>query len=249
MSTVKYKNPPIKEAIFDVRFVFDTDINMSLFDNIATQLSDEYPKKETLNQQFVSFKVGDLSEPNQFESKGGPHGIRLTSVDGLHIVQFRPDGITFSRMGSYNGWETFSADAEKLIALYINVLKPEYISRLALRFINLINIPEVTFEVGHYFKTEPRLADDIKAGVLHFFMRQFIQNESGDLRVIINQTTVDKAYSDSTTKIIFDIDVFKENINIKFKSDDYKSLLTKLRDFRSEIFEKSLTDKAKVLFN
>jgi uncharacterized protein (TIGR04255 family) len=248
MSLASYKVPPIKEAVFDIKFVFENQPELGAFEDLYNHFSVTYPKKETLNQQFVSFKIGDPTEPDKFESTGGTNGIRLTSVDGLHIVQFRPDGITFSRLEPYNGWDSFSAEAETMITTYVKLLKPSYISRLALRFINVIKIPETNFEISDYFNTEPRLAD-IQAGVLSFFMRQVIQNKTGEVFAIINQATTDKVLGETLTQIVFDIDVFKENIKIQLGSDEYKSLLSKLRDFRTEIFEKSLTEKTKQLFN
>lgn len=245
---VSYANPPIKEAVFDVKFVSEEEIDISLIESLYDILSVEYPKKEPINEQKIDFKIGQGdSEENNFQSTIKPTGIRLTSIDGLQVLQLRKDGVTFSRLDPYCGWDNFSKEAERLLDIYIKTVKPNYISRLALRFVNFINIPEITFDVSDYFNTEPSLSKGIKADMRQFFMRQVIESKSDSLMSIINQTT--QGYYEDGIKILFDIDVFKENINIAYGSQDYKDLLKKLRDFRSEIFENSISDKTRKLFN
>lgn len=249
--SISYKNPPIKEAVLDLKFVFEKEISSDLFEEVYKILQKDYPKKETLNMQTVAFKIGNAAngESNELNSQHKLHGIRLTSINGLHIVQLKTDGITFSRIEPYKGWDSFLPEAEKVIQAYTKVLTPKYISRLALRFINLINIPETSFDLSDYFVTQPQLAANIKASIKHFFMRQVIESNNDGLIAILNQTTANNPTGSDNPQIVFDIDVFKDNVKLQFSSSEYKNILDSIRSFRSEIFEESLTQKTKDLFN
>lgn len=248
--SISYKNPPIKEAVLDLKFVFEKEVGAELFEELYTKLQKEYPRKEVLNMQTVAFKIGNTAnnESNQVNAQQRLQGIRLTSVDGFYIVQLKTDGVTFSRIEPYLGWSNFLPEAEKVITAYVEVLKPKYINRLATRFINLINIKETTFDISEYFKTMPVLANGISADIKGFFMRQVLESKNDGVTAIINQTT-QTVLQNETAGIVFDIDVYKQDINIQFKSKEYNELITKLKDFRSKIFEESLTDKTKRLFN
>lgn len=246
MAGVKYKNPPIREAIFDVRFKFENQLEMSIFESFFKETQESYPKREILNTHTFSFEVKSGEGP-KMGSSGGPKGLRLRSRDGTKFVQARIDGFTFSQLEPYGDWDSFFAEAKHLLDVYLEKTHPMYAERIALRYVNAIKIPEKNFELEDYFLTAPSIAKDIPQSLLNFFLRVMIKDNKSDSVAIVNQTIEDTKSIDTTT-IIFDIDVFQANLRVDPNGAEAKEIIEALKDFRTRIFEGSITKKTKDIF-
>ncbi len=247
MTGVKYKNSPIREAIFDVRFKFEKQLEMSIFESFFKEIQEIYPKREVLNTQSFSFKL-KLGEKPKMDSSGGPKvGLRLQSKDGTKFVQARMDGFTFSQLEPYGDWDSFFTEAKRLLDVYQEKTHPMYAERIALRYVNAVKIPEKNFDLEDYFLTAPTIAKDIPQSLLNFFLRAVIKDDRSDSVAIVNQTVEDARIVDVTT-IIFDIDVFQANLRVDPSGAEAKKIIEALKDFRTRIFEGSLTKKTKDSF-
>ena len=246
MTEVIYSKPPIREAVFDVRIKFEKELGLDVFERVYEQIKTEYPKRQVNSVRFVSFEAKGMEEP-KVNTGGGPNGLRLTSADGLQIVQFKNDGFTFSRLKPYTHWKAFSTEVEKLFALYLSVCAPAHVERIALRYINAIEIPEKKFELGDYFKTLPTIAPGLTQDIVEFFSRVVLIDDENKSFAAISQTTEKNNKPDITT-IIFDIDVFQADLRVTPNSDDFWARIEQIRQFRTKVFQESLTDKTRALF-
>lgn len=247
MSVKNYEKSPIREAIFDIRFKYSEQPDLTLFEQAYEKIRAEYPKREVTNFQSVQFEI-KAGETPKLNANGGATGLRLTSSDATKIVQFRVDGFTFSQLKPYNNWDDFINEGKRLLTIYLDNLRPEYAERIALRYINGIEIPESIFKLEDYFLTSPKIGDDIPQRLINFFSRLMIKDDFSDSIGIINQTVEENGKVDSTT-ILFDIDVFQSNLKIRTLPDGLQQILESLKLFRTKIFEGSLTEKAKGLIS
>lgn len=242
---VTYPNPPIREAVFDIRIKSEKIPELEVFEKAYEVLKDRYPKREVNQLRFFSFQLQAGEKPVQ-NSGGGPNGLRLTSADGKQIVQLRNDGFTFSRLQPYTRWDVFSAEVKNLLEIYISVCGPLKAERIALRYINAIQIPEKRFELGDYFHTYPHTPKDVKQDITQFFSRIIFTDEEKGINAGVNQTM--EGNSEGNTIIIFDLDVFKEKVSLDINSDEFWKEMEELKTVRTNIFQESLTEKTKALF-
>jgi uncharacterized protein (TIGR04255 family) len=246
MPDIAYTNSPIREAVFDIRFKFATPLTPAIFEDAYKTIEREYPKKEVNFVQSVEFEIKPGENP-KVKSETGPNGLRAISEDGTRIVQFRVDGFSFNKLRPYTNWETFSKEARKLLEIYLALSKPDYAERIALRYINAIEIPESNFKLQDYFLTAPNISENLPQSLIHFFMRLIIKDSESNSFATINQTIENSGKKDSTT-ILFDIDVFQPNTHIEPDLEKLFTEVFQLKDFRTRVFERSLTAKTKSLF-
>ena len=127
------KNPPISEAVIDIRLAEA----LSDFDEISSGLLKElevsYPKKEEIRSFQVSYRINASDLPVPLDSRVG---YRLESQDGKYVLQLKKDGIALSNVGAYDGWDTFIKKFTDLWAKFNKKISMAKISRIAVRYIN-----------------------------------------------------------------------------------------------------------------
>ncbi len=240
-------NAPITEALIDIRIKviegFDVDRFLALHDAISGQ----YPDKKARHkwEGKLEFKKG---APPISDTAETVDGYIFTSTDGKQIFQARIDGFTFNRLKPYDKWETFRDEALRLWKLYKDFVSPEIV-RVALRFINKIDIPlspETVFDFDDYLAAGPIVPKGLPQGISSFLTRMVINDPGLDAAAIITQA-FEQLVDPKFVPIIFDIDVFKQESKGINEEEAWK-ILEKLRDFKNKIFFASITDKTKELF-
>lgn len=237
---------PITEALIDIRVKTRDGVNVEIFNNLHDAISERYPKKTTRNKQEgkIEFKKG---EPPITSTSDTVLGYSFVSADGKQIFQARIDGFTFNRLSPYDRWETLRDEAIELWRMYKDLTAPE-ITRVALRFINKINIPtepttNIKFE--DYLTTSPIIPEKLPQGLLSFLSRVVMHNPEIDALAIIAQV-YEGIIEPKFVPIILDIDVYRQKE--KFSEEEAWETLEKLRKFKNNIFFESITEKAKELF-
>jgi uncharacterized protein (TIGR04255 family) len=135
------KNPPIREALVDIRAVGVEKLAARL-EEARALLGDAYPNSIEQRRFEGMFQVsgGTLAPP---VAQVGFNGYRFTSADGLDIAQFRIDGFTYNRLSPYpdGGGEAVVREALRLWEIYVKVAAPVLVSRVAMRYINAVPLP------------------------------------------------------------------------------------------------------------
>lgn len=242
-----FPNAPIKEALVDLRVMPLDDSDLSKLDPFVDRLSERFPIKE--DRIEYTHKIGfDKSEGREVtHSKARKLGYVLFTQDRDWAVQGRLDGFTVSKMKPYGHWEELRNEAQELWNLYKDVVAPQSVIRLAVRYINRIELPLPSLDFDDYILTAPKIADDIPQGLSQFFFRLVISKPDDNITAIITSTLDSIEKETNVLPYIFDIDTFIV-ANYKPSSDEIWSDLDRLRDFKNLIFFNSMTDKAKDLF-
>jgi len=248
---MNFSNPPIKEALVDIRFNFGvSQPNLNTFEKVYEKIKNEYPKKQTLKWGQFSVNINEKNAP-VMQSSGGDNGYRFDSNDGTKIVQFRTDGFTFSKLKPYTGWEDFSSEAKKLLAIYMEVASPSYASRIALRYINLIEVPETSFELEKYFTISSKIPEGLPQDVVGYLNRVILKDDSSKALAILTQTINPQQVVRVDTKktpFLFDIDVFIDNVSLKLDNEKFWDNFKPLRILKNKIFDLGLTEVTKSYF-
>ncbi|MFQ4142420.1 TIGR04255 family protein [Chlorogloeopsis sp. ULAP02] len=254
---MRFPNPPITEAIFDITVNLRDSFNHEILLNFHEEVKEAFPniQKRMAFQGGLELKVDDIDEinPQLLPISNKPEGYIFISQDQKRIIQARLNGFTFSRLKPYESWESFYREAYQLWEKYAQLVSPVKVTRLALRYINQILIPATgTIELKDYIRTVPEISNDLSVIMEDYFMQILVVHpDYRPSRAIINQTigqVTENEKGERVVPLIFDIDVFQQ-VNLHHDDEEIKKIFElNLRSFRDEIFFKSINDKTKELF-
>ena len=238
------KNAPIREAIVDIKV--SPPINANTLEPLFQSLKDDYPQQELMQQSTFGFEIG----PNAMRTSrldAAVQGCRLTSKDGKHIVQFRADGFTFSRLPPYQTWEAMREHAEPLWKEYREHSRAESIAKAAVRYINVMNLPLPVTDIKEFLCAPPSLPASLPQELAGFFSRVTVLNRDIDAAAFVTQAL--ESSLENKLQVVLDIDVFKEPKDPWQASDSSTwDKLEEMRNFKNRIFFESITEKTAELF-
>jgi len=239
------KNAPIREAIIDLKV--SPSIDVESLGPIVESLKKSFPQQEMMQQSTFGFAVSP-TEMRTSKIDGRIQGRRLTSGDGKHIVQFRVDGFTFSRLPQYQTWEAMREHAEPLWQTYVQHSKPEKITRAAVRYINVMDFPIPISDLRDYLSAPPSLPASLPQELGGFFSRVTVVHREINAAAFVTQAL--ESSLGNKVQVILDIDVFRESKNDEWKASDHGvwGELEKMRIFKNQIFFESITEKTAGLF-
>lgn len=244
-----WKNPPILEAVLDIRVTLPDTVDLAQLATFQQGVLDRFPTQEP--QTTVQF--GFEAQPGQAPSLQVPVsdtvGYRLASEDGKRMIQVQRTGFAYSRVGNYETWDNFAQEARELWQHYLEVASPEVVTRLGLRYINRIPMPlgEKPTDFKDYLLTTPEVARGVPQELLTYFMRLTIPSDDHTLLANITQVMEPMVPEVNILPLIFDIDAFKQQV-FEPRSEAIWDTFAALREFKNQIFYKSITEKTKELF-
>jgi len=168
-----------------------------------------------------------------------PEGIRLDSQDGKNVVLAQMGSFTLSRLEPYEAWENLYAEANRLWKLYLRIMEPVSINRVAVRYINRLPIPRQLRDFNDYLTAPPDVPPRLPQTLMAFKTRLVIPLPDLDAIAIIDQGTIKP--TPETHPVVLDIDVSKQ-VTCEPGSDEAWDLLTRFREVKNRIFFESITE-------
>jgi len=240
-----FTKAPIVEAIFDIQVEPAEGMNVEQIGTFFDRVAGRYPEKELRTKGSAIIRISTQG-PSMDEPSVQPLGYLFRSPEEKKAVQARVDGYTFNKFSPYENWDAFSAEARELWQYYVETAKPKRLKRLALRYINRIEIPLPIRDFKDYLLTIPEIAPRLPQALSNFIMRLVVPNPDMEATAVIN-VVMEQTLGMQLLPIIFDIDVCKIT-NHPGDSEEIWHEFDQLRIFKNEIFFNSITDKAKELF-
>jgi uncharacterized protein (TIGR04255 family) len=240
-----YERAPITEALIDIR-VEPSQIRFEDLQGLGTHL-DDYPVQETRNFEAVTIQFGTGIAPTR-EQK--PWSIVFRNKDNNQVAQFRVDGFTFSRLEPYQDWEHLRDEAKRLWDIYCRATEPRKILRVAVRYINVLNLPGEKVEPEEYLNIFPVVPQNLPAGLRDFgpFSMRLPFHQS-DLHGILMMNQGNTPMSKpGCIAIVLDLDLYVDNPPVTSEQELW-GFLEKLRERKNLYFEASITDKTRELIS
>jgi len=230
------EHAPITEALIDIRIKQISDDDGSITKEMTEAIIEGYPSNDELRLRGIEIKFPAI----ETETQNIFAGQRFTSSDNKQVFQARLNGFTFSRLEPYLDWENLVSNAHKLWPQYLELMGNVQVIRIAVRYINRIEVP-VKSKLDDYFVALPRRPEPVPDNLISFLNRTAVRFDEEGATALITQS-MPKVEPDLAS-IIFDIDVFKET-NYDSTSEDLWADLEKLRNIKNLVFFESLTSKA-----
>src|SRR5438552_2655553 len=108
-----FPNPPIVEALFDIRANLPTDVDLDVLASVQDAVRDRFPTREERVQWESGFELMQGGPPVS-SVRGGKIGYHFRSADGLKIFQARLDGFTLNKLRPYTSWDALIAESKEL---------------------------------------------------------------------------------------------------------------------------------------
>lgn len=241
-----FPNAPITEALLDIRVELTEGADIVKLESFHDNIRERFPEKKQRIAIAGGFQLSPEGSPVTLSVSGGHDGYLFRSSAENKIVQARMDGFTFNKLKPYESWQVFCSEAKSLWDIYAELFTPKRITRIALRYINRIEVPLPIKDFSEYILTNPEVAPKLSQSLSHFFMQIVMPYQEIEASAIITET-MEPPIENQRLPLILDIDVFKERVYVDDKEEIWNDF-EKLRIFKNDIFFNSITDKTKELF-
>jgi uncharacterized protein (TIGR04255 family) len=248
-----YANAPIIEAVIDFRVELPEGTSVDVFRDLQTRLPGPYLPTQELNE--AKFEIRPDSATPVRGAVSDRVGFRFDRADGQRVLQAKLESFSYSFLPPYTEWPVFRDEARALWAVYRDACRPTHIVRVAVRYINRIDIPlkqasaEGMLRLDDYFGTYPHLADGLTHNAMAGFIMQIPVVQPDIESVVLVKQAVVPPPRPGFLSVVLDLDLFRD---VRWDPKDEDALwafMEKLRIRKNEIFEASITDKTRELFN
>jgi uncharacterized protein (TIGR04255 family) len=243
MARVRHlRNAPITEAVVDFRVSLAKEFRPERLREAGDLLAREYPLIDEPKRFEAHFELSEGQPKAAMTTRDlGFHGIWLRTEDKKSVAQFRMDGFTFNRLKPYTRWEQILPEALRLWEVYVRLANPQGITRLALRYINHLNLPRPGVELDDYIVTAPRVPPSVPQLLSSFITRLVLEHPKGQMKANVTQV-LEVGVETSAHSLLFDIDVFRVG-QLEINSASIAGALGSLREYKNDIFFGSLTER------
>lgn len=239
-----YPKAPITEAIIEIRGTVQSATSVASLLDLQRGEEARYPNRHDRVQFSGEFSLGAVIGTSTQQTQ---NGYIFSSDDGRQVVQASLEGFAFSRTRPYESWEPFRDEARRLWARYRAVTGTAEVVRVAVRYINRIDLPLPLGDFAEYLRTVPEVSPDLPQGLSGYLMQLQMPLDEFGSTLVLNQALLPRNES-SVVPILLDIDVFRI-VNKTIDDDELWEMLEELHSQEGNAFEACLTDKARELFS
>ena len=242
MARVRHlENAPITEAVVDFRVSLPGDFRVDRLREARERLARDYPQAEERKgvETHLEFAGGQPKETRTRDL--GFQGIWLKTEDQKTVAQFRVDGFTFNRLKPYTRWEQIFPEALRLWNVYVELAQPQSVTRVALRYINHMNLPSPRAELDDYIVTSPRLPPSVPQILSSFVTRVVLEYPERRMTAHVIQV-LEVGVQTPAPSLLFDIDVYRTG-DFEVGATTMEEILGHLRAYKNDIFFGSLTER------
>ncbi|MEK7703192.1 MAG: TIGR04255 family protein [Nitrospirota bacterium] len=240
----RYHKSPVIEALCEICFV-DSEWDDTVPGAFYERIKKEFPRKQQRMIQEAQITLG------QGQAAAGvrqlPPWMQFVSDDKHRMIQIARDLIVVNQQAPYPHFEEWEPDVCQALEIYRELAKPPKVSRLGLRYINYVLIPEETVSMQDYFTIYPTLPQGL-GNTHHSFMVR-VDVPQGEGRSMLITFGVAPLPDSGQKEQAFLLD-FYHTLQID-KPIDAATLKREIKQAHENIivaFEDSITDRLRTLF-
>ena len=236
-------NPPIAEAVFEVRARVGVPWARDDFLPVLIKAVPDYTKitAEHGIENRVDTGSDDGGEIKVSSDIGVVwQGLNAESTLKPQSVRFARDLFSFSRLSPYEDFDKFSNEGLRLLQIFKDTTLPGDIQRIALRFVNRIEIPPKT-RLRHILTAPPREKSGLKLPLAAFFHNDTLTVPGHPYAVSVIRTI--QSYPETQNRrpaVILDLTVFTIN-SLPFALDSVRLHLQNMRWLKNKLFFGNIT--------
>jgi len=235
----QYKNPPIKEAVFEFRFAPEADEwDPTIPGRLYTEIKDKYSGKPR-EKSFLRLEPKGEARPE-------PRVI-FSTADGSSLLVVGRDLLSVNALQPYQGWAAFRERIAGALDTYKHAAQPKGVKRVGVRYINQILIPKESTTPERYLNGVSAEVDGLPKSRVELLSRGKYRYDDGTQLIVTHSFDTEQK---DKVGILLDLDLAwiaadDELIEI----EKLMSIVDKLRDRERSAFESLITDEARALFD
>lgn len=235
----KYKNPPIVEALCEFQFGPGTSWDLVMPGLIYDELRDIFPGREP---DRVLLQTPSSSGPRVQYSEA----ISFLSKDNRVSVLIGPNILSVNHLVPYSSWEDFVPLIKRSLDAYTNIVEPEQLQNVELRYINDLSVPKEPSKLENYLSLRPFVDPGLPQNFGSFItgIQVPYEDQRDSLKIEVQGSS--ETESDSV-RLTLDLDY----ILLRTEEIDFKDVFEWLDVAHSRIedtFEACVTDEMKRTF-
>ena len=238
-----YPNPPIQEAVIEIKFDPDSSKDVSAIENLAQSIDEE------LTVWGKNIRIQTRIDNYGKQEQQRVVGVAMRDQASKRSLHLDIDRIAYTLLENYTSWDAF----EKAFLGYWSALQSlwdsnMHVKRVGVRFINKINLQITNLEELNKYTTA-NFDIHTPAGNLHPDIQEALARTIlpfDDLQCIIVKVLLrNKEYD--TFDLVLDIDV-SQSPNKAIDVSALRTCLQRLRNLKNEVFESNITNDTRELF-
>ena len=250
----QYPNPPIREAVCEFRYQEDGHWDGASPGLVYSAMATEFPRrladKKPAGPATAAVEPPTSLPPwlQRLELRFGPQGpLRFwRESDESGYIAVAPYRLSVHYFRPYPSWEGFREIIGKAAQAYQDVLKPTRAQRIGLRYINDINLGQMTVTLEEFFDFYPFVGHNIPQMLSRFHcLGQFDFEDARDSLILQIATTPQP--EGPNAHVTLDLDYFLAQPN-NFELTETTKWLEEAHANLQRVFEGCLKDSARALF-
>ena len=247
MSHEHYTHPPIVEAVVEFRFAGGLALDDELLALLRTALSQDYPGKTRATNQIQA--RAQLGEAGIFTAaQSSVHKFLFPSADGLRLVGVGHQSLSLHVLKPYPGWPDFKARVEIALDVCREIVAPDAIVGLAVRYIDQVVLPaDPDLILSEYFVGLPARPAAMPGGLASFHVvTQAVDPETATTAVLTLASG--QRTAEGSAVVLYDLNLIRDCSASPVGCKGWQQLLDELHTRQRDIFEQSITEKTRELF-
>lgn len=237
---------PITEALVDFRAAATKPLTDEA-GALRSELAERFPKVIEVRQYEAGLELRPGEPPVSVGKDRGFHGYRFESSGREEIAQFRVDGFTYNRLRPYTDGERVLSTALDLWKVYVKVAAPHVVSRVALRYINRLELRLTKLEdLGRFLTSVPQHPPGATGALESHLTRAVVAGPEAGASAIVTQA-VEKGVQADTLTVILDIDAYRVG-TFETAPDVLRPILESLRALKNAVFFGTITEATVELY-
>ncbi len=246
MSEQPYKQPPITEAVIEIRFATPNDD--AVIAKASGDFKSHYPREDAATNVAVQLYLPTGPEIKTTAQTLEKKGRRRSSTDQTQLLLLWPDNFVVSQLAPYPGWDAFFERFRRDWEIWKRAIGYRKIGRIGVRYINRIDIPlsGPLLEHEQFLNVYAHLPESLGPVSSYAVQAQLPLQEIG-CKLTLNSGIVPSPVLRHVS-FVFDQDIANDETPPQNDGGIY-NLLNEIRVEKNVVFETCVTDKARRLFN
>jgi uncharacterized protein (TIGR04255 family) len=177
-------------------------------------------------------------------------GYKMTAKNAVDVVLITENTLCTSRYAPYESWEALIGAAQQNFDVFIKIAGRRHVARIGTRFVNRFDFPNSMIqgkELSDFLRIGISIPEEITNTIGPYSLAvNTIENSTG-AKILIQSAVIQPPALLDHTSITLDIDAFWDT-EIPQRIEEMWNKTAILRDAKNSVFENSITDKLRELF-
>jgi uncharacterized protein (TIGR04255 family) len=231
--------PPLREALIDIRL--SDQLPVSFLDRLRALSLAGLSNVGEIKEGGFKLEIAKDRPVQATITSDQILGMRFQTADASQVLQYRRNGITFSILKNYQTWEDIRDLARTFWQQFLSISGTVNVNRLAVRYVNAIEVPLAGGDFDEYLTAGPRIPNDLPQQLTSFLLRVVIPFTDVNAHAIITQAL--EPPTETSFPAILDIDAIGQ-CSLNGADSEVWNRLEQLRIIKNRIFFASVTAKA-----